>query len=118
MLSYSEKTVSLIRYGPHRAGKETRTLDPFITSEVLYRLSYSSNVPYYTIKKEICKKKIRLHKKREHIAALSLFFYKTKFYRSFISLPLYALNSSSVMIPPSFSLSSMPTFSWNCSMLS
>ena len=32
----------------NRAGKETRTLDPFITSEVLYRLSYSSSKNYYT----------------------------------------------------------------------
>ncbi len=27
-----------------KAGKGTRTLDPFITSEVLYQLSYSSNL--------------------------------------------------------------------------
>ena len=38
---------------PLSAGKETRTLDPFITSEVLYRLSYSSSKNYYT--KYLCK---------------------------------------------------------------
>ncbi len=31
----------------YKAGNQTRTDDPFITSEVLYRLSYSGN-PVYT----------------------------------------------------------------------